>query len=156
METKESCLILIRGLPGSGKTTLARVICDLFRKMHHVENDMYRLRENGEYSFDEKDNEFVRESSLADSSELLKNGNSVVVSNVFTSADAMRMYTELPYRKIIIRVTGNYGSVYDIPDDKLTDMVERFEDVAGEIILGDLNAFTISDLRRVINGTVVV
>ena len=39
-------LILLRGLPGSGKLTFAKLICN-----QHVEADMYFMQD-GEYKFD--------------------------------------------------------------------------------------------------------
>ena len=45
--TEENCLILLRGLPGAGKSTLAKMMSD-----SHYEADMYFTNDEGEYHFD--------------------------------------------------------------------------------------------------------
>lgn len=147
MVNDEPYLVLVRGLPGSGKSTLAKVLCTLVPSMYHIENDMYRIREDGKYVYDPEDYSFVRDMSLRDVTHLLSNGNPVVISNVFTSEDTMRMYTDLPYRKVILRTTGDFGSIYDVPEDNIEDILVNFKDVDGEIVLGDLDTVSIHEIR---------
>lgn len=152
--TSQPVLVLIRGLSGSGKSTLAQTLCKIFPNLRHIENDMYRKRVGPDghyqyqYSFDDYNE--VRRRSLEDVKHCLSQGDSVVVSNVMTSTKTMEMYTSLPYRHVILRTTGEYEPVEEIPLADRERMRSMFEDVPGEIILGNLDDVSIEDIRKLI------
>lgn len=144
-------LILIRGLSGSGKSTLAQTLCKIFPNLRHFENDMYRkVGPDGQYQYSFDDYNEVRRRSLADVTHCLSQGDSVVVSNVMTSAKTMEMYTNLPYRHVILRTTGEYEPVEDVPLADRERMRNMFEDVPGEIVLGNMDDVSIADIRKLI------
>ena len=71
-------LILIRGLKGAGKSTLAKRVCN-----QHIEADMFFMKD-GEYKFDhtklKQANEWCREKTEM----WMRDGYNIVVSNTFT------------------------------------------------------------------------
>ena len=122
-------LILLRGLPGSGKTTFAKTLEGL-----HIEADMYFINESGEYNFEPtkiKDahkwcNELVEEW-------MREEQDKIIVSNTFTQEWEMESYYEMAkkygYRVYSIIVENRHGGVneHGVPDDKLEQMKNRFQ-----------------------------
>ena len=120
-------LILLRGLPGSGKSTFAKRICD-----QHVEADMYFM-EGGEYKFDATKLKLAHEWCQNVTEEWMKKGYNVVVSNTFTQSWEMDAYYELAkkydYQVNSLIVENRHMGVneHGVPADKLEQMKNRFE-----------------------------
>lgn len=132
-------LFLLRGLPGSGKTTLAESLGGT-----HLEADMYFM-EDGGYQFDVtrlKDahqwcQNSVEEAMTWDENpeiEFLSAGVSrIVVSNTFTQEWEMKPYFDLAekygYKLYSLIVENRHGGVneHGVPEDKLEIMKKRFE-----------------------------
>jgi len=123
-------LMLIRGLPGSGKSTVAK----LFDKALHFEADMYFLDADGNYQFDaskiKNAHNWCRDSVM----DAMKEGHPiVVVSNTFTQEWEMNVYyllaEELGYRVISMIVENRHDgkNIHGCPDDKIEQMRNRFE-----------------------------
>jgi predicted kinase len=123
-------LILLRGLPGSGKSTVAK----LFDKALHFEADMYFLDAVGNYHFDaskiKNAHNWCRHSVM----DAMKEGHPiVVVSNTFTQEWEMEVYyllaEELGYRVISMIVENRHAgkNIHGCPDDKIEQMKTRFE-----------------------------
>jgi len=123
-------LMLIRGLPGSGKSTVAK----LFDKALHFEADMYFLDADGNYQFDaskiKNAHNWCRHSVM----DAMKEGHPiVVVSNTFTQEWEMEVYyllaEELGYRVISMIVENRHEgkNIHGCPDDKIEQMKTRFE-----------------------------
>ena len=84
-------LILLRGLPGAGKSTVAK----LFGDVSHYEADMYFMV-NGEYKFDVtklKDAHAWCQDMVK--MDMLKDVPTIVVSNTFTQEWEMEAYYKL-------------------------------------------------------------
>jgi predicted kinase len=120
-------LFLLRGLPGAGKTTLAKSLGGM-----HMEADKYFMDE-GEYKFDA--------SKLKEAHAWCQNAarvwmtNSVpkvVISNTFTQAWEMDYYFELAkehgYRVYSLVVENRHGgeNVHNVPKEKIEEMARRF------------------------------
>ena len=126
-------LFLLRGLPGSGKTTLAKSIGGV-----HYEADMYFMKD-GEYQFDVtllKDahqwcQNFV-ETVMKGWGDVLP-ASKIIVSNTFTQEWEMEPYFKMAelheYRVFSIIVENRHGGTneHGVPDEVLTKMRERFE-----------------------------
>lgn len=126
-------LYLLRGLPGAGKSTLARQLgCT------HFETDSFFMVD-GEYKFDpfklkdahkwcqnEVHNAMILNVTTGDHSD-------IVVSNTFTQDWEMEPYVELAnswgYRVFSIIVENRHGGVnkHGVPEEKLEQMKNRFE-----------------------------
>jgi predicted kinase len=122
--------MLIRGLPGSGKSTVAK----LFDKALHFEADMYFLDADGNYHFDaskiKNAHNWCRHSVM----DAMKEGHPiVVVSNTFTQEWEMEVYyllaEELGYRvtSMIVENRHEGKNIHGCPDDKIEQMRTRFE-----------------------------
>jgi predicted kinase len=123
-------LTLIRGLPGSGKSTMARKIAVETGALH-VEADMWV-----DYSHRHESEAVKRAHAICQSQarRALAFGGSVVVSNTFTRQWEMQPYLDMAHQYgaqvEIITATGDYGSVHGVPESAIKAMRERWEEVA--------------------------
>lgn len=117
-------LILIRGLPGSGKSTVARQFDGV-----HIEADEYFMI-NGEYRFDHTKLKQAHEWCQEKTREALKSRFTAVVSNTFTTLKELRPYfdiaAEFGILPNVIVAQGNFGSVHGVPEETLAKMKARF------------------------------
>ena len=129
-------LIIVRGLPGSGKSTFAQT----FPFTVHLEADMFFLNDVGEYKFDSqllgRAHTWCQETTKI----LLRSGNSVIVSNTFTTMKEINPYLDIA-KNIkgctveVYRTTKNYGSVHNVPKEAIQRMADRFVDYPGEVFI---------------------
>lgn len=122
-------LVLIRGLPGSGKSTYAATA---YPDYVHIESDQYFINELGEYKFDAKKLNDAHYLCYKRTKYALIYRANVVVSNTFTTIKEMKKYHELrellPGLSItIVECTGNYGSIHDVPLETLKKMRNRWQ-----------------------------
>ena len=138
---------LIRGLPGSGKSHLARRWAHQSQAVwleadHYFEVD---IPGEGAWVPYERlylwDGDWVKDAHrrchrLAEAA--LQQGQSIVVSNTFTRIWEMSGYFNLAQdysaEVRVIRCAGEFGSVHDVPDSVINKMRERFEDYDDESI----------------------
>ena len=123
-------LILLRGLPGSGKSTAAK----LFKDAPHYEADLYFMDAGGNYTFDAskiKDAHAWCRHSVMDAK---KDGyRTIVVSNTFTQEWEMDAYYQLAenlgYRvtSMIVENRHDGKNLHGVPEDKIEIMKNRFE-----------------------------
>ena len=132
----EKNLYIVRGLPGSGKSTFARSIAKSYQIF---EADQYFM-EKGKYNFDatklkEAHND-CKQRVVRRMRENLFNSiffNNIVVSNTFTQDWEMKYYRSIGKRygykvHTIIVENRHYGTnVHGVPQDKLQVMEDRFE-----------------------------
>lgn len=125
-------LVIIRGLPGSGKSTFAK---SNFAKHKQFEADMFFVRKNGEYKFDFTKLNAAHTWCQQQVIETLKSGHDVVVTNTFTQSwefDAyMSILTELALSGIevslrIIEMKTQYQNIHGVPEDKMQKMRDRW------------------------------
>lgn len=119
-------LFIIRGLPGSGKTTLAKEI----NAMCHYEADMWFEQFNGG-KFDAAKLKEAHAWCLEQTRYAFENYHDAVVANTFT-----RRWEYAPYLKLaadyncqvfILIANGNFKSVHDVPQATIDAMRARFE-----------------------------
>ncbi len=121
-------LFLLRGLPGAGKSTLAKSLGGI-----HFEADMYFVRD-GEYKFDVTKLKEAHEWCRSSVGGLMINEEPrLVVSNTFTQEWEMEAYYKLAethgYRVYSLIVENRHGGIneHGVPNDKVEIMKERFE-----------------------------
>lgn len=119
-------LYLIRGIPGSGKTSLAKNLTEFY-----FEADQYFMKD-GVYNFDV--------SKLKDAHAYCKQAvelamslgiKTIAVSNPFTRLWEMNDYKDLAkeydYDVVEIIMNNNFGNDHGVPEEKVKLMKARFE-----------------------------
>ena len=125
-------LFLLRGLPGAGKSTLAKILVGE-RDYCHKEADMYHVNSNGEYKWKPENVKAAHEWCQSEVEFLMKYEHTVVVSNTFTQEWEMQAYYDLAkkygYKVNSIVVENRHGGVneHNVPQETLDKMRERFE-----------------------------
>lgn len=128
-------LILVRGLPGSGKSTYA----NSFKLINtiNLEADMFFIDEKGKYVFKGELIKYAHEWCINTARIFMNNGHNVLVSNTFTTLKEMKPYIEhaqkLRVDIKVYRMINEYKSIHDVPEEVIEKMKARFEDYPGEI-----------------------
>ena len=129
-------LVIIRGIPGSGKTTYAK---ECYPNHINLEADMFFVQEDGSYKYDPNMIKYAHEWCYQTAAILMRNGCNVVVSNTFTRKWEMEKYLWIA-KKVganinVIRMNNKFKNVHNVPDDIIDKMVDRFEDYDSEIVV---------------------
>jgi predicted kinase len=120
-------LILLRGLPGSGKSSFAKLICN-----QHVEADMFFMQ-GGKYNFDVTKLKQAHEWCKNKTEDWMKKRYNVAVSNTFTQEWEMETYYKLAeqygYTVYSLIVENRHGGVneHGVPEETIEKMRNRFE-----------------------------
>lgn len=129
-------LYLIRGLAGSGKTTLARNLLLFYANwdedvQHYMvcADDFFTI--DGEYKFDPSRLGEAHDWCSGQAYRNMLNGNGVViVHNTFSQRWEMEPYfefaKELGYSVFVIECQNDFGSVHDVPDYVRERMASRW------------------------------
>lgn len=127
-------LVLIRGLPGSGKSTMARGT--MFEDFEHYEADMFFER-SGEYCYDASKIREAHEWCQLQTLKALANGKRVVVSNTFTRRFEMEPYFEMcktfGIKPRVMEATGNWLNVHGVPAEVIEKMRQRWESMSSDV-----------------------
>ena len=131
-------LILIRGIPGAGKTTVAKGIRAMFFNQIpapypavHLEADQFFLDADGVYTYRRELIGEAHQWCQLSTLQAMKNGRNVIVSNTFTRYSEMLPYLhtakEYDYKVQIIEVHGEFESVHNVPAETVKRMKDRFQ-----------------------------
>lgn len=126
-------LLLVRGLPGSGKSDLCEALVAKFPHVVHLEPSMYMSPFT--HLLLRQANEWV----LSEASRNLVAGRTVIVANVFAAEHEWKPYINmvkhvndalgLSIETKIITCKGHSGRKHGIPDEIIQRMKERWIDV---------------------------
>jgi predicted kinase len=124
-------LILIRGLPGAGKSTMAKKLMN--STSVHLEADMF-FEKDGKYEFKPYLLIEAHTWCLHETIKNLKEGKTVIVSNTFTKFWELEPYLEAAQeltgnRFKVISLKTQFKSIHGIPQDAMDRMSARWEDL---------------------------
>jgi len=133
----DKVLILVRGLPGSGKSTFANLIWSDYAI---YEADKFFYDKEGNYNFDptklREAHEWCRnqvETCMKDNQGNPQFYPEIAVSNTFTQEWEMKNYFDLAEKygytvfSIIVENRHNNKSIHNVPDETMDKMRNRFE-----------------------------
>jgi len=128
----EKVLYIVRGIPGSGKSTFAKTLVN--KDYCHKEADMFFVDGDGSYNFEPSKIKEAHKWCQEEMDLLMRLEHSpVVVSNTFTQEWEMGPYFELAktygYKvfSIVIENRNEGTNEHGVPDEKIEQMKNRFE-----------------------------
>lgn len=128
MNNRQQILYLVRGIPGSGKSSFVKH--QLHALVNHFEADMYFMHD-GVYKFDQSKLGAAHQWCQDETFRSLKQGFDTWVSNTFTTTKELRPYFEIAKRtdSVVVCMTmhGNFKSIHNVPDEAMERMRNRFQ-----------------------------
>lgn len=118
-------LILCRGLPGSGKSAVARALAKV--GYAHFEADMF-FYVDGIYRYDGRSIQDAHDWCKRKTREALRRGDKVVVSNTFTRLSEMAPYYAMGANAVrVIEATGRWENRHGVSKEQVQRMSARWE-----------------------------
>ena len=119
-------LLILRGLPGSGKSTRAkRMIKDKNLSWRHIEADQFHMID-GAYKYNSDIAKYAHAWCLNQAAFFLNKDNPVIVSNTFVNTKEILPYIYMANDlKACIKIAdceGDYESIHNIPDAVMQTM----------------------------------
>lgn len=131
-----SQLVIIRGAPGSGKSTYGATH---FPKHTQVATDDFFMHD-GQYLYVPAKIQQAHDWCFQRTRELLLNGDNVVVANTFIKTSDVDKYVtafqEFATNIKVIRMTTMFENTHGVPPDKVQVMLRSTEPYPGEVVIG--------------------
>ena len=132
-ENNMKMLHIIRGIPGSGKSTMARKLAPNAA----FEADAYMVDQQGNYAFDpSRLGEVHQKCYEAVRNALMQDIANVAVANTFVKRWEYQKYVdlanELGIKYEIIVCNGGYKNIHGVPDEAIQRMKDNWEDTMSE------------------------
>lgn len=124
-------LYIVRGLPGSGKSTFAKELQSAFSARYY-EADMFFIDDKGNYNFDASKLYNAHQWCQHCVRNAMTSNVDVIVSNTSTTEKEVKDYTDMAaehgYRVVSLVVENRHGGIntHNVPADKLKQMRDRF------------------------------
>ena len=140
-----SKLVVFRGIPGSGKSTMAKKMRDTLIEMGetvgYYEADMYWMGDDGEYHFDPKRLQDAHTWCQDKVREALHNCSVVIVANTNLTKFEMDIWKEIAddanAKMEVFHLKTQYGNVHGVPEETIERMKERESDWPGEFVIDE-------------------
>ncbi len=127
-------LILLRGLPGSGKTTLAKVLSENNTYPVFSVDDYFTNEMTGEYIFNFQNNHLAyKQCEDLTNDAMQQNFPKVIVHNTFTLDWELEPYFKMASRHrytLFVVTVENYHehkNVHEVTDEQLQKMAEKYK-----------------------------
>lgn len=135
-------LVIVRGIPGSGKSTFAEYCVKKLAEEHitatHCESDDYWMH-NGVYKFDARFLHMAHKWCFKKVFESFKNSKIVFVTNTFTTMKELNTYLKEAAQRglkvTVVRMANEFQNQHEVPEATLEAMRQRFCDYPGEVIV---------------------
>lgn len=146
LQEKDKIMVFVRGIPGSGKSTFAKRVCqtpykkeEVFAFPEHCEADMYYFAKYGEYKWSVQDVKNAHKYCQLNVETAMLLGHHVVVSNTFIKQWELEEYIKLcekyGYNYVVIRMYSEYESKHNVPKETIERMKNQMEDISNEWIV---------------------
>ena len=130
----ENSLILLRGLPGSGNTTLAKLLSEDNTYPIFSVDDFFTNAETGEYVFNFSDNHLAyKQCELLAKDAMRQNISKIFVHNTFTLDWELEPYfklaNEFNYKLFIVTVENYHNKLntHGVSLEQLQKMAEKYK-----------------------------
>ena len=134
-------LYIIRGLPGSGKSTLGESLASYARSgrlkgaydVHsYAADDWFTNSKTGEYNFNPAELPDAHEDCRARvMGSMMSNVDNICVCNTFSQAWEAEPYFKLceqyEYTPVVLECQSQFGNVHEVPQESIDAMKERWE-----------------------------
>jgi predicted kinase len=127
-------LFLIRGLPGSGKTTLAAQLSEGGKYPIHSVDDYFTDKETGDYKFEFEKNHLAYKNCEEKTRQSMQERISkIFLDNTFTLEWEMEPYfkmaSEFGYTVFVMTVENRHKgrNIHAIPDEHIKKMAEKYK-----------------------------
>lgn len=126
-------LYLIRGVPGSGKSSLANELYEFRMVDYHFEADDYFFHyATGEYAFDPSKLGQAHQNCQQNARDHLCAGFDVAVSNTSTTEKEVQVYEQIAketgskFVSIVVESRHDGKNLHGVPEEKVQAMKNRF------------------------------
>lgn len=126
-------IFLLRGLPGSGKSTAATALSENGLYPVFAVDDYFTDPENGAYQFAYDKNHLAYKNCLINTEAAMEGSlEKIFIANTFTLEWEMEPYFELAskyhYRIFVMTIENRHGSenIHAIPKEQLVKMAEKY------------------------------
>lgn len=125
-------VIFVRGLPGAGKSSMAK---GLYPGVPMLEADDYFMVD-GQYRYSPFQVRDAHRDCIRRMEEHIAAGKDVIVCNTFCRAWELKEYMSValkyPVAVRVLRVSGDFGSSHHVSKEKMAVFRKNFEDFEGE------------------------
>jgi len=135
-KTNNAKLVIIRGLPGSGKSSLAKQIrSDYPGYFIHYENDQGLYNDSCRYEWSQGRYKVAVKKCFDNTVIALSCNVNVIVANCFLTNKSIERYAKLvPIDNLfIIEATNNFESIHGVSEKLKNDMRNRFEKLSPQL-----------------------
>lgn len=125
-------MTIIRGLPGSGKSTIARRLAQETNAVH-LEADMFFETKSGKYEIDRTLMNEAHQWCKKWCDLHLANGRSIIVANTFVQKWELLDYLYIALKHgvnvDVFKAKGNFSNVHGVPPETVERMRSQWEDL---------------------------
>lgn len=138
-------LVVFRGIPGSGKSTMAKKMRDSLIELGYTvgyyEADMYWMTDTGEYLFDPNRLSDAHAWCRSKVREALHNCDVVIVANTNLTKKEMDLWQQIALSEHVklevFHLKTEYGNIHNVPEETIEKMKNREIDWPGEIVINE-------------------